>query len=224
MFFALLRKRPIDFMYETSPASPSCNISSGVWTTLNRCSVALLTPLSVACAESTTATSSVNGLAYASSVRGSALRRFKRSKKSAASRRENGFTVFRTCPAEAASCFCGRAVCLAKRFIRFLRYKTCCARTSMCSPIWHAHARRADLLQSGAATKSALAAYCLPLSRRRGRDSEYYDSPDVRFPWRLARDAFHGRGRAGSGVGFFGQQQSGQKARRIGAAQVRTPR
>ena len=42
-------------------ASPSLIIFSGVSASLNRAGVALLTPASVACAESTTATSKVNG-------------------------------------------------------------------------------------------------------------------------------------------------------------------
>src|SRR3954462_1645018 len=48
-------------------------IFSGVSAAANSAGVALLTPASVACAESTTATSSVNGLTYCSSVFGAGL-------------------------------------------------------------------------------------------------------------------------------------------------------
>ena len=54
-------------------SSPSAAIFSGVSAAGNSAAVALLTPLSVACAESTTATSSVYGLTYCSSVLGSGL-------------------------------------------------------------------------------------------------------------------------------------------------------
>ena len=45
-------------------SSPSAAILAGVSAAANRAGVALLTPASVACADSTTATSSVNGLTY----------------------------------------------------------------------------------------------------------------------------------------------------------------
>ena len=45
-------------------ASPSSTIFSGVSASVNKAGVALLTPASVACADSTTATNSVNGLTY----------------------------------------------------------------------------------------------------------------------------------------------------------------
>ena len=62
MFFALLRKRPIDWMYGISPSTPSSTIAGGVLATGKSFAVALFTPLSVACADSTTATSSSNGV------------------------------------------------------------------------------------------------------------------------------------------------------------------
>src|ERR1700676_4748791 len=54
-------------------SSPSGAIFSAVSAGANSAGVALLTPASVACAERTTATSSVNGLTYCSSVFGSGL-------------------------------------------------------------------------------------------------------------------------------------------------------
>src|SRR3954464_5392915 len=54
-------------------SSPSAAIVSGVSAAANSAGVALLTPASVACADSTTATSSVNGLTYCSSVFGAGL-------------------------------------------------------------------------------------------------------------------------------------------------------
>ena len=59
-------------------ASPSLTIFSGVSASANSAGVALLTPASVACAESTTATSSVNGLMWTSSPLGSGLAAWKR--------------------------------------------------------------------------------------------------------------------------------------------------
>src|SRR5262245_2732531 len=51
-------------------SSPSATIFSGVSAAANSAGVALLTPASVACAERTTATRSVNGLTCCSSPRG----------------------------------------------------------------------------------------------------------------------------------------------------------
>src|SRR5689334_16921282 len=59
-------------------SSPSATIFSGVSAAANSAGVALLTPASVAWADSTTATSRVNGLTYCSSPRGSALAAAKR--------------------------------------------------------------------------------------------------------------------------------------------------
>src|SRR6266699_3659371 len=59
-------------------SSPSAAIFSGVSAAANSAGVALLTPASVACADNTTATSSVNGLTYCSSVFGSGLTLWKR--------------------------------------------------------------------------------------------------------------------------------------------------
>ena len=56
---ALLLKRPMVLMCAISPASPSASIFCGVSATWNSASVARFTPLSVACAERATATSSV---------------------------------------------------------------------------------------------------------------------------------------------------------------------
>ena len=61
-FFALVRKRPMVRMMSVIAGSPSATIFSGVSALANSAGVALLTPASVACADSTTATSSVNGL------------------------------------------------------------------------------------------------------------------------------------------------------------------
>src|ERR1700733_6296472 len=58
--------------------SPSAPIFSGVSASLNRAGVALLTPASVACADSTTATRSVNGLIDCNSPRGFGLAAAKR--------------------------------------------------------------------------------------------------------------------------------------------------
>ena len=70
MFFALLRKRPIDCTYGMRPSTPSATIAAGVLATGKSFAVALFTPLSVACADSTTATSSSNGVRCSSSERG----------------------------------------------------------------------------------------------------------------------------------------------------------
>ena len=64
-------------------STPSAAIFLGVSATLNSGLVALLTPASVACAESTTATSKVKGLTYSSSPLGSGLAAAKRAKISA---------------------------------------------------------------------------------------------------------------------------------------------
>ncbi len=58
-FLALVLKRPMVLMRSRTSSSPSASIFLGVSATLNRPRVALLTPASVACAESTTATSKV---------------------------------------------------------------------------------------------------------------------------------------------------------------------
>ena len=58
-FFALVRNRPMVLMKSRTLASPSFTIFSGVSAAANSAGVALLTPASVACADSTTATRSV---------------------------------------------------------------------------------------------------------------------------------------------------------------------
>src|SRR5687767_5535430 len=58
-------------MYSRTQSSPSATIFFGVSAALKSGRVALLTPASVACADSTTATSSVNGLRCSSSPLGS---------------------------------------------------------------------------------------------------------------------------------------------------------
>src|SRR6266404_7053254 len=63
-------------------SSPSASIFCGVSATSNNARVALLTPASVACADSTTATRSVKGLRCSSSPFGSGLAFRKRSKTS----------------------------------------------------------------------------------------------------------------------------------------------
>ena len=57
-------------MYAIRPSSPSAKIFSGVSAILYSGSVALFTLLSVACAESTTDTKSVNGFCAFNSVAG----------------------------------------------------------------------------------------------------------------------------------------------------------
>jgi hypothetical protein len=57
-FFAFMRNRPMEPMKDMSLSTPSCTIAAGVLATGKSCAVTLLTPLSVACADSTTATSS----------------------------------------------------------------------------------------------------------------------------------------------------------------------
>ena len=59
MFLALVLNRPIDLMWSLSRLSPRASICAGVSTFSNSGPVALLTPTSVAWAESTTATSRV---------------------------------------------------------------------------------------------------------------------------------------------------------------------
>src|SRR5215470_416138 len=66
-------------------ASPSATIFSGVSAAANSAGVALLTPASVACADKTTATSSVYGLMCCSSPRGSGSALWKRRKTSSIS-------------------------------------------------------------------------------------------------------------------------------------------
>ena len=61
-FFALVRNSPMVLINSRTRSSPSAAIFSGVSASANSAGVALLTPASVACADSTTATSSVNGL------------------------------------------------------------------------------------------------------------------------------------------------------------------
>jgi hypothetical protein len=67
-FFALVRYRPMVRIKGSNFVTPMPAISPGVIGKNLR--VARLTDLSVACAESTTATSSSNGVAYSSSVVG----------------------------------------------------------------------------------------------------------------------------------------------------------
>jgi hypothetical protein len=56
-FFALELNSPIVLMCALSASSPRATICAGVVTSANSARVALLTPTSVACADSTTATS-----------------------------------------------------------------------------------------------------------------------------------------------------------------------
>ena len=70
MLRALVRKSPIVRIISVSRSSPSASIFCGVSAIANKAGVALLTPTSVACADSTTATSRVNGLMNSSSVLG----------------------------------------------------------------------------------------------------------------------------------------------------------
>ena len=72
-FLALVRNRPMVLISSRTLSSPSAAILAGVSAKANSAGVALLTPASVACAESTTATSSVNGLTCSSSLCGSGL-------------------------------------------------------------------------------------------------------------------------------------------------------
>ena len=62
---ALVCHSPIERMWDATPSTPRSIIALGVGATLNRVSVALLTDRSVAWADSTTATSKVNGSAKA---------------------------------------------------------------------------------------------------------------------------------------------------------------
>ena len=80
MFFALLRKRPIDCTYGMRPSTPSFTIAPACGRPERASRVALLTPLSVACADSTTATSSSNGERWTSSDLGSGSAARNRSK------------------------------------------------------------------------------------------------------------------------------------------------
>jgi hypothetical protein len=77
-FFALLRKSPMVLIRSRTRSSPSAAIFSGVSASANNAGVALLTPASVACADNTTATSSVKGLMCCNSVLGSGLAALKR--------------------------------------------------------------------------------------------------------------------------------------------------
>jgi hypothetical protein len=70
----------MDLIYSRKPSSPSASIFSGVSTALNSVAVARLTPLSVACAESTTATRKVKSLTDLSSPFGSGSISWKRRK------------------------------------------------------------------------------------------------------------------------------------------------
>src|SRR6516165_8771701 len=72
-------------MYWLKRSSPSATIWAGVSATANSAGVALLTLESVACADSTTATSNVNGVTYCSSPTGSGLAAAKRRKASSIS-------------------------------------------------------------------------------------------------------------------------------------------
>src|SRR5437763_3500458 len=75
-------------------ASPSASIFGGVSTIAKSGLVALLTPTSVACADSTTATRRVKGVAYSSSVAGAG--------RAAASRRKNSAIAAFVMPAMSA--------------------------------------------------------------------------------------------------------------------------
>ena len=61
MFFALVRNKPIVWMYGINPASPSASTARGVFATGKSLAVARFTPRSVAWADNTTAISSSNG-------------------------------------------------------------------------------------------------------------------------------------------------------------------
>ena len=61
-FLAFVRYRPIRLMYCSSPGTPSFTMACGVLAALNSSAVARFTDLSVACAESTTATRSSYGV------------------------------------------------------------------------------------------------------------------------------------------------------------------
>ena len=60
-FFALVRNRPIVLMYAIEAVDAEATIAAGVFAAANSFAVALLTPLSVACADSTTATQQLEG-------------------------------------------------------------------------------------------------------------------------------------------------------------------
>ena len=77
-FLALVRNSPMVLTSSRTRSSPSAAIFAGVSASANSAGVALLTPASVACADSTTATSSVNGLMCRSSPFGSGLAAWKR--------------------------------------------------------------------------------------------------------------------------------------------------
>src|SRR6478736_1505838 len=77
-------------MNSRTRSSPSAAIFSGVPAAANSAGVALLTPASVACAESTTATSSVYGLIDLSSVVGAGLAFLKRRNASSTSATDHG--------------------------------------------------------------------------------------------------------------------------------------
>src|SRR5882757_7224228 len=78
-------------MYSRTLSSPSASIFCGVSATANSARVARLTPASVACADSTTATRSVKGLRCSSSPFGSGLALRKRLKASRTSAAVQGF-------------------------------------------------------------------------------------------------------------------------------------
>ncbi|MGY3645498.1 hypothetical protein ACVWW2_000789 [Bradyrhizobium sp. LM4.3] len=80
-------------MYSRRRSSPRSSIFCGVSAISNNARVALLTPASVACADSTTATSSVNGLTCSSSPFGSGLALRKRLKTSWTSAGVQGFVA-----------------------------------------------------------------------------------------------------------------------------------
>src|ERR1700682_2865395 len=61
MFLALLLYNPIDLIYGDRPSTPSASIAAGVFAARNNGVVALFTLLSVAWADSITATKSSNG-------------------------------------------------------------------------------------------------------------------------------------------------------------------
>ena len=89
-FFALVRNSPMVLISSRTLASPSATIFSGVSASANSAGVALLTPASVACADSTTATSSVNGLTCCSSPFGSGIAAWKRRNASSTSAAVHG--------------------------------------------------------------------------------------------------------------------------------------
>src|SRR6266446_5704425 len=97
-------------MQSRSFSSPSASIFCGVSATSNNTRVALLTPASVACADSTTATRRVKGLRCSSSPLGSGLALRKRSNATRTSAGVQGLEDFgfEDLDFEDLDCFAGR--------------------------------------------------------------------------------------------------------------------